>query len=197
MTEGRVMEALQCSCFLLSFPGYPCPQIHAVGISHRGGGSGSRSPEKSHFLLAQALRRHSGAPLCVLICHALSQRVPWPSHPRICISLSIPRSLIPHMSYTHPTSTSSSNFQLIFNNALEAYKRRTKIDPLAHPLAVQLQACDSTGSVLSVLQQQVPQLDQSQRSNERLIRWLDPTVRVLYSLSATLERDFGLVCLRS
>src|SRR5216683_5867151 len=42
VTEGRVTEALLCrNC---QVPGYPCPQILAVGISHHGGGSGSRSP---------------------------------------------------------------------------------------------------------------------------------------------------------
>ena len=43
-------------------------------------------------------------------------------------------SLNPHMSNTRTTSTSSSNFQLKFNNALKAYERRTKND---HPLAAQ------------------------------------------------------------
>ncbi len=44
VTEGRVTEALQCSRFLLSLPGYPCPRILAVGISYHDGGNGSRSP---------------------------------------------------------------------------------------------------------------------------------------------------------
>ncbi|KAF8497805.1 hypothetical protein F5888DRAFT_1634238 [Russula emetica] len=41
------------------------------------------------------------------------------------------------MSRTHPTSASSSNFQLtlIFDNALKAYQKRTKKDLLTHPLA--------------------------------------------------------------
>ncbi|KAI0272006.1 hypothetical protein BGY98DRAFT_1189419 [Russula aff. rugulosa BPL654] len=42
------------------------------------------------------------------------------------------------MSRTHPTassSSSSSNFQLVINNALDTYKKRTKNDLLAHPLA--------------------------------------------------------------
>jgi hypothetical protein len=47
------------------------------------------------------------------------------------------------MSHYHPTASSSSNFQLIINNALKAYEKRTKEDLLAHPLAAQLQACNS------------------------------------------------------
>jgi hypothetical protein len=104
-------------------------------------------------------------------------------------------SLNPHMSNTRTTSTSSSNFQLIFNNALKAYERRTKNDLLAHPLAAQLQDCDSHSSILIVLQQQVQQLNRSQSSDERLTKWLDPTVKVLYTLSETLGEGVSLVCL--
>jgi hypothetical protein len=98
------------------------------------------------------------------------------------------------MSYSLPTSSSSSNFQVIFNNALKAYERRTKKDLLAHPLATQLQYCDSHSSILIVLQQQVQELNQSQSSDERLTKWLDPTVKVLYTLSETLGEGVSLVC---
>jgi hypothetical protein len=98
------------------------------------------------------------------------------------------------MSHTRPTSTSSSNFQLIFNNALKTYEKRTKKDLLAHPLAVQLQDCDSHSTILIVLQQQVQELNQSQTSDERLTKWLDPTVKVLYTLSETLGEGVSLVC---
>ena len=40
----------------------------------------------------------------------------------------------PHMSHANSTA-SSSNTQLIVNNALKAYEKRTKKDHLAHPLA--------------------------------------------------------------
>ena len=99
------------------------------------------------------------------------------------------------MSYTHPTA-SSSNFQLIFNNALKSYEKRTKKDLLAHPLAAQLQACDSSGAVLAILLQQIQELAQSRTTDERWSKWLDPTVNVLYACSATLGEGIGLVCLR-
>ena len=99
------------------------------------------------------------------------------------------------MSHSPPPSTSSSNFQAIFNNALKAYERRTKKDLLAHPLAAQLQTCDSHSSILIVLQQQVQELNQSQSSNERLTKWLDPTVKVLSTFSDTLGQGVSLVCL--
>ena len=68
------------------------------------------------------------------------------------------------MSHTTPTS---SNFQLIFGNALKGYKRCTKKDILTHPLADQLEACDSASSILTLLQDQIEVLNQSQGRNLR------------------------------
>ena len=103
------------------------------------------------------------------------------------------------MSHAHPTapssSSSSSNFQLIINNALDAYKKRTQNDLLAHPLAAELQPCNTPSAILAVLQKQLQGLDQSRNSDDRWTRWLDPTVNVLFALSATLGEGVGLVCL--
>jgi len=103
------------------------------------------------------------------------------------------------MSHAHPTapssSSSSSNFQLIINNALDAYKKRTQNDLLAHPLAAELQPCNTPSAILAVLQKQLQGLDQSRSSDDRWTRWLDPTVNVLFALSATLGEGVGLVCL--
>ena len=98
------------------------------------------------------------------------------------------------MSNTQPTSSSSPNFQLVFNNALKTYEKQTKSDLLAHPLAAQLQACQSPSSILVVLQQHVRGLNPSQIRDDRLTKWLDPTVNVLYAFSATLGEGVGLVC---
>jgi hypothetical protein len=95
------------------------------------------------------------------------------------------------MSYSHLAASSSSNFQLIINNALIAYEKRTKKDLLAHPLAAQIQACDSLTAILTVLQQQIQGLGQS-RSDDRWTKWLDFTVNVLFSFSATLGARVGV-----
>ena len=96
---------------------------------------------------------------------------------------------------THPTPSSSSNFQLIFNNALKAYEKHTNKDLLAHPLTVELQSCSSPTAILAVLQQQVQELNRSRSSNEGLTKWLDPTVHVLHAFSETLGEGVSLVCL--
>ena len=95
--------------------------------------------------------------------------------------------------HSSSASTSSSNFQSILNAALKAYEKKTKSDLLAHPLAAQLQACKSPGDILAVLQKKVKEFDQSRGANERLSQWLDPTINVLYSFSATLGAGVGLV----
>ena len=104
----------------------------------------------------------------------------------------------PFMSHAHPTASSSfnqvSNFQLIINNALDEYKKRTKKDLLAHPLVTELQSCNTPNAILSVLQRQAQGLDRSRRSDDRWTRWLDSTVNVLFTLSATLGEGVSLVC---
>jgi hypothetical protein len=121
-----------------------------------------------------------------------------PNHPllRLLYEQTI---VLPFMSQSNPmaSSSSSSNFQLIINNALDLYKKRTKNDLVSHPLAAQLQFSKSPSQILAVLQQQVQGLDQSKRSDERWTRWVDPTVNVLYTLSETLGEGVGLVRLRT
>ena len=97
---------------------------------------------------------------------------------------------------SHPTISSSSNFQLIINNALEKYKKRTKTDLITHPLAAQLQSCNSSDAILAILHQQVQALDQSRSRDERWSRWLNPSVNVIYALSSTVAAGVGLVCVR-
>ena len=97
---------------------------------------------------------------------------------------------------SHPTvaSSSSSNFRLIINNALDTYQKRTRKDLRAHPLAVQLQTCDTPSAIIAVLQEQVQGLNQSRSTDERWTKWLEPTVNVLHAFSGTVEAVVSPVC---
>ena len=95
------------------------------------------------------------------------------------------------------SSSSSSNFQSIFDASLQSYNNKTKSKLLDHPLANQLQSCDSPTAVLSVLQDLIQQFDQCRTSDERLKNWLNPTVNVIYSFSTSLGEGVGLVSLSS
>ena len=88
---------------------------------------------------------------------------------------------------------SSSNFESIFKAALKAYQKKTKNDLLVHPLATQLKACESPTDILAILQDKVNEFDESRSADERLLRWLRPTINVLYAFSATLGQGVGLV----
>jgi hypothetical protein len=101
------------------------------------------------------------------------------------------------MSTAPSASTSHSNFVTIFNAALETYKRKTKKDLASHPLLPRLQSCDSPEAVLAVLREQIPVLNQSRNDDDDgLTKWVTPTVKVLYSFSATIGGGVGLVNIR-
>ena len=95
--------------------------------------------------------------------------------------------------YAHPSASSSSNFQSVLDAALEAYEKKTKTKLLDHPLAAQLQSCDSPTAVLSILQDLIQQFDRRRSSDERLSSWLSPTVSVLYAFSSTIGQGVGIV----
>ena len=92
-----------------------------------------------------------------------------------------------------PSTSSLSNFQSIFNAAVDRYETKTNSKLLIHPLAAQLQPCDSPTAVLSLLQELVQEFDQGRSSDERFRSWLNPTVNVLFAFSATLGESVGLV----
>ncbi|KAF8260552.1 hypothetical protein EI94DRAFT_889486 [Lactarius quietus] len=95
------------------------------------------------------------------------------------------------MSEVPSTSTSSPNFETIFTAALEEYKKQTKKDIASHPLAAELNSCDSPNAVLTVLQTQVQTFGPSESANERWTKLLDPTVTVLYTFSTFLNNAVG------
>jgi hypothetical protein len=90
----------------------------------------------------------------------------------------------------------STNFETIIAAALEEYKRKTKQDIASHPLAAELKSCESTSAILAILRAQVQTFDKSQCADEKLTKWLDPTVNVLYAFSAILGDAVGLVTAR-
>ena len=99
------------------------------------------------------------------------------------------------MSQTTTTAVDdvSSRFQALFQAALKSYKKQTKSDLLAHPLLSQLQSCDSTAAIVVILQDQVQVLDKSRSGDDKLTKWLNPTVNVLSAFSATVSGGVSLV----
>jgi hypothetical protein len=97
------------------------------------------------------------------------------------------------MSHDSTATSSNSNYQSIFDSALEAYKEKTSKELRSQPLLVKLETCDSPDAVLTLLRDQIPDFDQSRRTDDRLTKWLSPTVNVLYSFSGAIGGGIGLV----
>lgn len=95
------------------------------------------------------------------------------------------------------TRRTTPNFQPIFEQALEEYRKKTGKDLTAHPLAAVINGCDSPTAILTVLQKKANELKQSRSNDEQLIEWLVPTVNILNALSATLGEDVGSVSYQS
>ena len=99
------------------------------------------------------------------------------------------------MSPTPASTSSNSNYQSIFDNALEAYKRKTKKDLRSHPLFAKLETCNSPGAILTTLREQISQQDQSRGLDDKLTKWLNPTVNVIYNFSQAIGEGVSLVSL--
>ncbi|KAH9012705.1 hypothetical protein EDB84DRAFT_929423 [Lactarius hengduanensis] len=90
-------------------------------------------------------------------------------------------------------SSSTPNYHPIFEKALKEYKKKTGNEISTHPLAEEINGCSSIQAILTVLQGKAIELNQSQSSDERLTKWLTPTVNVLNALSTTLGEGVGTV----
>ena len=100
------------------------------------------------------------------------------------------------MSHTLTAATSTSNYQVIFDNALEGYRKKTNKDIRSHPLLPKLQTCNSPDAVLTLLRDQMPVIDPSRSTSsgdDRLSKWLNPTVHVLYKFSEAIGAGISLV----
>ena len=97
------------------------------------------------------------------------------------------------MSQTLATAATSSRFQAIFSAALKSYRKQTKEDLVTHPLVSQLQSCNSTTAIIAFLQVRVREFDKSRSGDERLTKWLGPTVNVISVYSAAVSGGVSLV----
>jgi hypothetical protein len=97
------------------------------------------------------------------------------------------------VSQSPPEAASSSDYDAIFDNALEAYKKKTGKNLASDPLLRRLETCNSPDSVLALLKDQIPGFDQSRSRDERLTKWVNPVVNVLYNFASTISGSVSLV----
>jgi hypothetical protein len=88
----------------------------------------------------------------------------------------------------------SPHFQALFESALQDYVKKTGITLAEHPLAVQLQSCNSVESIDNLVQGQA-QAFSNFRESDRIAKSIKMAVSKLitYSATAFLGDAFGLV----
>ena len=81
------------------------------------------------------------------------------------------------------SSSTSSNFETLFNSALENYTKQTGTHLREHPLSSKIDSCNSPDAILDVFQEQAQAFDEFRKGDPKLFKWLRPVVNVLHSLS--------------
>jgi hypothetical protein len=79
----------------------------------------------------------------------------------------------------------SSHFRELFDHALQDYENQTGTKLARHPLAEQLQSCNSVDSVLAILQQQARAFTEFRGSDGRITKTLKSAVSALLALSSS------------
>ena len=92
-------------------------------------------------------------------------------------------------------SSESSNFQALFNAALQDYKDKTGSSLIDHPIAKRLERCQSVSSVTSVLQERAQSFREFRENEGKLVKALNSSVDVLCapSISSALNVAVGFV----
>ncbi|KAH9039671.1 hypothetical protein EDB85DRAFT_1887436 [Lactarius pseudohatsudake] len=97
------------------------------------------------------------------------------------------------MSSSSQTPASSSQFESILSTALSEFKKKTGKNLLDDALAKELQSCDSVEAVMDIIQGQAEAFDRFRNGGSKLIKWVQSSVHVLYTISAALGDGVGVV----
>ena len=117
--------------------------------------------------------------------------------PSTCRLLTTHRSsLLSHISTISDMSQPSSiTLKALFDAALQDYKVKTGNTLTDHPIAKQLETCESVNSIAAILQGQAQSFREFRENDGRLMKALNSSVDVLCSpsISSTLNEAIGLV----
>jgi hypothetical protein len=79
----------------------------------------------------------------------------------------------------------SSHLRELFERALRDYEDQTGIALASHPLAQQIQSCNSVDSVLDILQQQAQAFTEFRRGDGRITKPLKSAMSAVHALSSS------------
>ena len=88
---------------------------------------------------------------------------------------------------------SSSHFKSILDAALSEYKSKTGNELTNNSLAKEIQGCESAEAVLDIIQREAKAFDKFRDGDKGLMKWIGPSVDVLYTISGTLGQGVGTV----
>ena len=93
---------------------------------------------------------------------------------------------------------SSSSFQVLFDTALQDYKDKTGNTLTDHPIAKQLETCESVNSITAILQEQARGFREFRENDGKLMKAISSSVDVLCapSICSALNGGIGLVVRR-
>jgi hypothetical protein len=77
----------------------------------------------------------------------------------------------------------SSHLQVLFESALQDYEKQTGTALANHPLAEQLENCNTVESITALLQEQAQAFSKFRGGERRIMRSLKSAVSVLHTLS--------------
>ena len=82
--------------------------------------------------------------------------------------------------------------QSLFDTALRDYEEQTGMKLIEHPLARQLENCNSVESITAVIQEQARAFTELRRDEDKVMKPLERVVQVLHMLSTNLVRWVAL-----
>ena len=120
------------------------------------------------------------------------------SHPGISPRLRLPHSTHIVQLFCHNTMSSAttrtstpSNFEALFDAALEKYTKRTGQDLRNYELARMLDRCESPDEILAIFKEQSQEFDKFRNDDPKLIKWLTPIVDGLHAISTSAAISAG------
>ena len=95
------------------------------------------------------------------------------------------------MSSAPNANSPQPNFKSLFDTALAKYAKRTGLDLRNHPLAADIDRCESPDSILAIFQAQSQAFDEFRNGDPKLIKWLRPVVNGLHAISTNTVLNAG------
>ena len=94
--------------------------------------------------------------------------------------------------------SSFSTFKALFDAALQDYKNKTGDTLTNHPIAKQIETCESVNSITAILQEQARSFCESRENDGKLMKAINTSVDVLCapSISSALSVAIGLAVRR-